>query len=195
MSWESAISAKANNLIFKTAWRSAQRARDRVEKLLSHFFEELVTVGIDVLEPPNLGQFTPEWEPLSQSWLDRKGGDESFYYHTGALERTLLRKSTTGVFGRPQVFLEWAGGSKKVDAGVAPAKYIGPRLVGLKIRVVPFPRLTTAWGAEELVAGGNETTFFKLTNPDGNRLRPLVSPFIHWYVSVRVRNAMKGLIA
>ena len=194
MSWESQITRKSNSLLYKAAWRKAQKVRDRVERLVSGFFKELVTVGIDVLQPPDLGDYTPDWEPLSDSWIERKGGEE-FYFATGALEATLRGKNTTSVFGRPQVFLDWNGGSRKVTAGAIAEYKETQKLTGLKIRVIPFPR-ATEFNAEALVGGGDDTkTFYKLVNPGGHKFRPLITPFLTWYIRVKIRRAMKGLTA
>src|SRR4051812_15802638 len=115
MEWEDAITQQASAMLYAEAWDLGLAIRARVEDLTQHFFEELVTVGIDVAGPPNLGEFTPYWEPLTEKWIEQKGHD-MFYEFTGGLQRTLLRKSTIGIFGRPQVFLSWGGDMEQVVA-------------------------------------------------------------------------------
>jgi hypothetical protein len=196
MTWDGVILNAGNSTIWRKAWRMAQRVRARIEKITEHFFEELTTVGVDVFEPPELGKYTPDWEPLSESWTDRKGHG-NFFFDRGDLERSLLRKSTQGVFGRPQVFLEFDGSVVKVNAGSPAKKYSGQSLRGLKIRAVPFPRLWTDGprSPEELIAAENDTLYFKLTSAGSPFNRPLVSPFVEWFTHVKVRKAMKEALA
>ncbi len=195
--WSRAIERRAAAILMTTAWRKAQKLRQYLEHLTVGFFEELVSVGLDTEGPPSLGIYTPNWEPLSENWAARKGHD-NFYYATGALERTLLRKSTVGVFGRPQVFLDFGGRSVKVTAAAPAPKYEQVLARGLSIRMIPFPRLgqdgdISTGEPEELVSGGNSTVYYKLSNPKHTFQRPLVSPFIQWYLHDKIRKAVRNL--
>lgn len=194
MGWGETILKAGNRKLFRYSWRLAQKIRAKVETLTEHFFEELVTIGIGVDAAPNLAQFTPTWEPLSDSWEERKGHGD-FFFDKGDLERALLRKSTQGIFGRPQVYLDFNGNVVKINAGESPAKYDGQPLTGLAVRVVPFPRIdaSDARSPEELVAGENSTIYFALISAGTPFNRPLVSPFVLWYTHVKIRNAIKGL--
>lgn len=189
--WEAAIIRKGNDKIWAKAWRRAQKIRDKVEDGLVDFFKVVAGEGINVSEPPQLGDYTPDWAPLSASWTKSKGHDD-FYFHKGALESALLRKNTSATFGRPQVFLSYEGGAEvKVNAGKAAGKYKGEKMTNLHVRVVPFPKMT-AWGsAEELTAGENEKMLYKLTGPRGSFTRPLISPFAQWYIHVQVARIMR----
>lgn len=191
MSWAQTIKSAGTNLIWRRAWRRAQNIRAQVEKITEHFFQEMVTVGVDVEGPPDLGAYTPVWAPLSDDWADRKGS-ENFYFYKGDLERALLRKSTQGVFGRPQVFLHFDGLTVKVNAGVPPGKYQGSRLTNMTIRVVPFPRAQGPYEAELLVAGENPEVYGKLTGGPHAPYRGLVTPFVEWYTHVKIRNAIRN---
>lgn len=194
MSWANAIKARGAQLIYNAAWRRAQKLRAAVERAVDHVFQEMVTVGIDVLDAPDLGAYTPHWEPLSDSWEARKGFDE-FYFHTGALEQALLGKNTQRQLGRPQVFLEWPGKSIKVHAGQPAAKYEDELPAAYYVRVLPFPRLDSVQGdvgAAGLVATPGTETFYKLVGPHGLDQRPLISPFLQWWIHIRMKRIMKG---
>lgn len=198
MSWELEIARKGNDLLFTKAWEKAQWLRQRVTDLTEHFFKELIEAGVDVEGPPNLGDYTPYWEPLDENWLIRKG-DSGFFYGLGTgghLETTLLGKTTVNIFGLPQVFLEWNGGSRKINAGEIALHFEGDKLSGLSIRVLPFPRLEKFEDADELVTGGKDTAAYgKLTNyGHGGIVRPLITPFLTWYVRVKITNAIRGFL-
>jgi hypothetical protein len=189
MSWDTFVLTKSRQSLFNGAWRRAQRVKRNVERLVKNFFVELTTVGIGVPGPPRLGRFTPHWEPLSDSWIERKGHDD-FYFHTGALEQALRRKSTDGIFGTPVVRLNFSGHSVKVTSLSPPKKYSdsdGP----FTLQVTPFPKVTSLDDVEAVVAEPGTKTFFKLINPRGNSFRPLVSPFTAWYIHTKIRNALR----
>lgn len=192
MGWDGFIKRRAAEAVFDQAWKRAQRVRAKAEKLAEklaeNFFKELVHVGINVPGPPALGRFTPHWEPLSNSWLDQKFPEDNFYFESGALERALLAKSTQNIFGRPQVDLVFQGKRLRVNANDPAKKYGGAR-GPFKIVLRPFPR---AFGqtAEAAVARPGSETFFKLMNPRGHYFRPLVTPFLRWYVHTKMRSAL-----
>ena|SRR3990167_8954279 len=189
MAWDRFIKRRAVDTVFRAAWRRGQHIRLRAERISRQFFRELVTVGIDVPGAPRLGRFTPHWEPLSNSWLDRKDND-LFYFDTGALERSLLRKSTDGVFGRPAVTLRFEGRTIRVTASPPPKKYAGAS-GPFTLILTPFPRIAALTHVEDVVATPGSKTFFKLINPKGNYLRPLVSPFMQWYIHVKMKAALR----
>lgn len=193
MGWANAVERAANQQLFLTAWKRGQRVRARVEEMAKTFFQELANRGTNVLAPPELGKYTPVWEPLSEEWADEKGHD-AFFYDTGAFQRALLAKDPTTVFGRPQVFLDWEGGSRKITASNLSIKWQGQKLAGLKIRVIPFPKWGNGESAEELVAGGtNNYIWWVLGSPRGRWERPLLTPFVSWWIHGKLRSAMRTL--
>lgn len=188
MTWDTSLASRAREVTFAGAWKRAQQIKAKIEKLAAGLFQELVTVGIGVMGPPRLGQFTPVWEPLTTAWLERKMNPE-FFLNTGALEQELLGKSTSAIFGNPVVQMQVGARTLKVTAAPPPAKY-GDVKGPFKLTVIPFPKLTDVWHAEDLVATPGSKTFFKLINPDGKYLRPLVSPFVQWYIHVKIKKAL-----
>jgi hypothetical protein len=197
MGWADSLQRRGSQATFNQAWRRAQRLRAAVEKATQYVLKEMVTAGIDVAGPPQLGEFTPVWTPLSDSWEAKKGFDE-FYFHKGDLEDALMGKNVQRQLGRPQVFLEWPGKSLKVNAGSPPKKYKDALPKEFYVRAVPFPRLSDA-GADEaavvgLIAEPESKTFYKLLGPHGLEGRPLVGPFLQWWLHVRLKGIMRGKV-
>lgn len=194
MGWVNSIRAKAEDLVFKAAWRKGQKLRLALDEAVIHIFQELVTVSVDVLRAPDLGSASVTWRPLSDSWIERKGGMEEFYFHTGELEQTLLSKDgqELRILGRPQVFLDVGGQSLKITSIKPPKKYKGMPMAGLKIRAIPFPKLDSAvWGAVEgLVFEEGSKDWWKIMGGQ----RWMMTPFFRWWIKVRTKRIIKAVL-
>lgn len=186
------MKSRSDKAMFQTAWRRGQKLRDQLEELMADFFIELANVGIDSEGPPDLGDYTPTWQPLSESWVARKGGDENFYFHTGALNSALVRRKPTNLFGRPVVWLEYEGiAPMKITAIDPPKKYFNGRVTKkYNLIFTPYPKVTDFNDVEALL-GEESMTRYKLDNPRGQKLRPLLSPFAQWYLRVFIRSKIK----
>lgn len=186
------IEVKVDRAMFITAWRRGQKLREQVTELMSDFFITLSNIGIDVAGPPDLGRYTPAWKPLSQSWIDRKGGDENFYFDEGKLQEDLLRRKPQRLFGRPVVWLAYNGSSAiKVNAGPPPAKYnLGRVTREYELIYTPYPRVQD-FEDVEMIFGDESMIRYKLSNYKGGKDRPLLTPFAQWYLHIFLKRKIK----
>lgn len=172
----------------KLVWRKAQRIRTAALKEQRRLFSYMVAQSVDVMSAPRLGSYTVYWKPLSESWVERKGFDE-FYIDKGKLAQTLLRRHARSLFGEALVYIDTPTKTFRVRPGPAPVRFLRAPVEHTMIRIVPFPDLdlNETNAAEAIVSDGDTVTYGKLTKNH----RPLVTPFMKWWVQIHMRRLIE----
>lgn len=98
-----------------------EEIRRKAANLQKFFFKMLIRRGIGVTTAPDLGEYTPVWEPLvynkkSYPKKSRKQRNlDKFYKHTGQLENHLNKLNPAAVFGAPTLGFDYATTARSVS--------------------------------------------------------------------------------
>ena len=201
------------NGITKTYSERMRKIETEVRKSHSKVFKTMAMKAIDVKSAPNLGQHTPEWTALSNTYRNKKiaqGRSGNFYSNTGALKGALASLDANTILGTPLVSLGGVGqqivkreetwknssGTKRIVIRNLKGQFVAERTLRENlpkgITVTPFPKIT-----QEAMRGILDEEEFlpleisqKLKNPKGKRLRPIFTNYINWYIDVEIRKAV-----
>lgn len=198
-----------------------QNITDQVQRIVDaetkRAFRLLAKRGVDVAGPPNLGEFTPAWAPLSQKYRkfkQERGMSPNFYMAEGVLQQFLQSQDPHDWLGRPFVTLSSSGTVGR--SGVRSASWFNRRLnrvvrqardergrfaspkdiyrvVPKSIRVVPFMRVPMT-NMESVFEGSANKIYFRFINPYRKKLRPLFENFLLWYQMVHLPNLLNRKI-
>lgn len=182
-------------------------------KLNRNFYTILSRKIVGTISAPDLGSYSPpKWKPLSPKTIKAKGHSE-FYRKTGALQRWLFGADAEEILGIPEVRIKVGGANGKVRGTLRTIlrtsktgkKWVqkigvgvGGRFVSTKAlqdelnqRLIVYPfGVKSAQGSQsipDLISGGNNSVYHKLTNYKGKQERPIASHYLDWWVNVRVK--------
>lgn len=161
--------------VLRTSQRFVEARTKRILKTLqalnANFWPSFVVSIIDVDGPPDLREFTPNWKPLADSYLDkpRKIG-KGFYFYTGALARS-LKQARASLLGEPTI--TFTSIPKRVARGES-----------YRFKIDAMPRLSGLRGKELLatINGSTDQRALKLSNFRGSRNRNIFEPYVMWYM-------------
>jgi len=163
--------------ILRTTTAFIMRVSKQIEQELTvmnaSFFSNLVRQGIDVSGPPGLQEFTPSWKPLKRSyarWKEKKYPGSGFFKASGKLKAS-LRQAKGGLLGKPKVTIVKL--PRAIKRGEA-----------FRIVVEPAPAMRNKRGIQllEQLNGGTFQRSMKLSAFKGKITRPLVEPYLNWWV-------------
>lgn len=183
-----------------------------VDRANSQFFKMLATKAVGAPAAPDLGHHTPsDWKILNdtyQRWKARRGYSTNFYSKTNNLRGVLKRTKARSKLGYPQVFYSRGGeaprsgfsqegrsfreGSTGRFASRSAATELRPSTIIIEVA----PNLRDMEGDEitEAMWGYGSKTFWKLTNPGGQSLRPIMGHYTDWWVGVWVRRIIEKAV-
>lgn len=190
----------------------------RLNDLQKNFFQILSSKIIAVKAAPELGDFTPKWKSLSlnasyRSKKIREGrSPNEFYSFTGRLQRSLLQSKAVNAFGTPVVTIGTGGTYRsqtiyqnpKTGGGITSSgknfslDKIKAQKITKTISVNLFPDVK-----ENLKSGGklgfegeyvSDKIAMKLTNYRGMRNRPILIPFMNWWLNVKATQIIRNTI-
>lgn len=194
-----------------------QDLNKEVRRINKRFFQTLASMGTNTPGPPDLGEFTPSWEPLNPKYLrykQRKTGHTNFFIYKGTLQSTLRRLNTETIFGTPWIdivdrksignpdvayteFTNRAGRRQsqgRMIAGPRKGKFARAedilRMIPGKISVTPFP--SQYYGDEEFVFRDRPEIEYKLRQRRAPH-RPLLGPFLDWWIKTKLRGAVETI--
>jgi hypothetical protein len=153
--------------------RVSKQIEQEITVLNGAFFSSLISVGIDVETSPGLREFTPRWKPLKTNyarWKARKYPGSGFFKASGKL-RASLNQAKGNLLGRPTVIVT------KIPKAVK-------RGESFRIVVQPAPamRRKTGMAVLDQINGGSGQRSMKLSAYKGKITRPLVEPYLNWWV-------------
>lgn len=163
--------------ILRTTTAYVNKVKAKIEQevaiINASFFSTLVRSGIDVAGPPGLQEFTPNWKPLKRNyakWKEKKYPGSGFFKASGKL-RTSLRQAKGGLLGKPKVTLVKL--PRAVKRGEA-----------FRMVVEPAPAMRNKRGIQllEQINSGTFQRSMKLSAFKGRITRPLVEPYLNWWV-------------
>lgn len=200
--WKNAAGIAVGKASYAAAYRRAQRIKLRVETAIQPFFSDLVAAGIGVSDAPSLGEFTPNWQPLTDKWIRykaKRGKSTGFFSFGGSLRAALSRRRTAATFGNVQVELVYGPITTQVTVRPPAKKYRGLPQYKARINVRAFPRVDVNKAIDLQIFSLDENernlTLAKLLNRGygGTRLqRQLLTPFTRWYLKYRVKQAIRN---
>ena len=142
------------------------------------FFQQFVAKSIGVQAAPDLAEFTRPWKALSthggnDSYSKRKERQfpgKGFFERTGALKRSLLQ-ATGSALGKPTV--EFTRIPTKVATNQS-----------FRFEIEPAPALRNLRGIRllEAINSGTQQRSMKLSAFRGQMTRPVLEPYLRWYV-------------
>ena len=202
----------------------AEEIQRRVNRVHERFFKKLVMKAIDVKSAPNLGEYTPVWEPLSSGktgnggYLAKKkrlGQSSNFFIATGELKTAMQRLISKTVLGTPLVSFtptgfvgaigtrgrleQWKGRADKRKV-IRNAKGQFAKVENVRRRVTasifvdPYPKILediTKTILDESKYFDDDEIAKKLKTPKGNRVRPMFTNFLNWFLDVEIRKAIR----
>lgn len=187
---EAGISRKMDRIVAAVQ----PRLRDR-QKM---FFQVLAQKIIGARAAPDLGEFTPEWAPLTAAYrayrLKKKGvaGGRFYEYRSrkGDEGKTSLKDLLASArpetsFGAPLAFK-----SKKAALG----------RIRNTITVSPFPKVVESLQTAQIdeksyLRSTNRGIAWRLRNFKGSRLRPILQPFMLWWMNYEMRKIVLEEVA
>ena len=186
--------------------KKEQQIADRVEtaliKLQSKFFKTLASMVIDAESPPDLDEDTPTWTKLNPKYLaykKKKGYGKGFYSFKGSLAQSWRQQQAVTAFGSPLVSAhDTKGGALPAGGGVyrnAKGRFtsgVGGRTRVLKVNLYPFveENIQIAQGPEFEGKYLSKSQAIRVTNKRGGRDRPIVIPFMRWWLKVKAKQTI-----
>ena len=187
----------------------------------ARFFKQIVMKGLNKPNEPRLGEDTPTWKPLNPRYVKyKKKGNANFYLYKGELTTALqtLANSKTqaterlggayaslqkgGLVGNPDVaFTSFMRGGRRINQarmvdGPRKGQFARPediwRRVPTTIRVIPFRDQVI--GAEEEMFNEFPEIYHRLRNWRGRRERPLIGPFMDWWIRTKLISGVEQLL-
>ena len=195
--------------------RQADKLQDVAEDAQGVFFSMLASKIIGQSEPPELkstaGYYGEDWVELDESYKQRryreKGiGFDSFYEYSGGLKASLNRSKAKNAFGTAVLTIDEIGTYRKqlvrvtnnrariisTNKPIAVDKVKDKRYA---VTVDFFPKVTENIFSNSFVKHlGNYTSApiaLKLTNWRGKELRPVIRPYINWWLNVYSKQQLK----
>lgn len=181
----------------KSVTRRAEQIATKMDMLVKKaqktFFAVLAGKIIGATSAPSLGQYTPNWKPLTKSYQDyrlkRRGVARSKFYEFNSrknpqgkatLKDLLASAKAETAFGTP---LARKGRSGRRNAVV----------------VYPFPKVTDNLRSGEIdeknyLKGRNRGIAWRLRNFQGSRLRPILQPFMLWWLDVKMKQLIREAV-
>lgn len=81
-----------------------KRIETSVKRSNAQLLKTFAVMALDVAGPPSLGEYTPQWEPLSSKylkWKQRRNMSLNFYSKKGDLRSTMMGLRANTVLGTP----------------------------------------------------------------------------------------------
>ena len=201
------IGAMIMNASLRVTSNRVVKIQAEVDRLQSNFFTTLAMKTIGAESAPSLGAYTPNWEDLSTSYTSRKKKrGKGFYQYTGRLRQSLLRSKATTAFGKPLVLLTSGGRYRDQNVYVQNnrARTVVGKFVSLEslrrnksiqaaIIVDIYPTLTESLKRGKIDEGKyfSDNIAIKMTNYKGKRWRPILAPYMNWWLEVKAREAVR----
>ena len=191
----------------------------KINEVHRKFFKRLVAKTIGKSVVPDLGSYTPVWDPLGKKYVadkQKRGYSKGFFERTGELKTTLAGLNPKTVWGSPIITLtplsvvgktgvslreeRWYKGTGKeklvrkvrdAKGRFASARDI-PRTISSSLTVNPYPKIPFDIRDKDIDEHDyfNQDIVNKLININGKKRR-LITPFLNWYLDNELAGAVK----
>lgn len=165
-----------------------------VKQAQKTFFTVLAGKLIGSTSPPALGEHTPIWQPLTKKYQDyrlkkRNVARSRFYEYNSRKNpngKATLKDMLASAKADPAFGVPTANKTKTIVRGRSRNS----------ISVKVFPKVKESLAGEELnekdyLKGRNRGIAWRLRNFKGTRLRPILQPFMLWWMDVKMKQLIR----
>jgi hypothetical protein len=184
------------------------RILQTIDRENAKMFAHMVEAGIDTEGPPELAEFSPSWDPLSEeysNWKQKKYGHVRHFKNTGQLGHLLGQKKTGKLFGKAQMNI--SGGQRVLAPGITQTgrqfrrkgKFISSKDAFKDLEttfiIKPFPEWDPYSNITDQLRFRNNETKHKLNRiSQRGRDRPFVENYMHWWTKYVLLPRVKRML-